>query len=291
MRPSLSSLESEDHLAPSLLSDVPDSPTLHVFDPDTVLSQALLSHLSSSTSVSSKELCKPFIRTGFLLSNINTHPISFVRGLLDTGAQGSNFVSRQLYQSLPSSHIKNTRNIDRIVRLADARHVPVQLEVSLTVSISDSNGQLHTHQLWCSVLDELSHDLIICLLDLIGPFYDVFADAVTSSRNSAISSIEATLNALTDQVQCTPLHNLHNQLSLAQTLTHDTHMYQQKKHAICSSNLTNIHTIALQDGSTTDILSHPTYGTAYADNRVESHYGVLTTLLTQPSTVDLINPW
>ena len=291
MRPSLSNIDSEDHLAPSFHADVLDSPRLHIFDPDAVLSQALLSHLSSSTSVSSKELCKPFIRNGFILSNSATLPISFIRGLLDTGAQGSNFISRNLYQSLPSSHIHHTRNIERIVRLGDARHVPVQLEVSLTVSISDSHGQLHTHQLWCSVLDQLSHDLIIGLVDLIGPFYDVFADAVTSSRNSAISSIGATLNAFTDQVQCTSLQDLQNQLSIARNVTNDTNMYHQKKLAICSSNLTNIHTVALQDGSNADILSHPIYGTAYADHRVESHYSVLTTLLTQPSSGELISPW
>ena len=220
-----------------------------------------------------------------------THPIPFIRGLLDTGAQGSNFISHDLYQSLPPSHIHSTRQIDRIVRLGDARHVPVQLEVSLTVSISDSNGLLHTHQLWCSVLDHLSHDLIIGLVDLIGPFYDVFADAVTSSRNSAVSLIGATLNALVDQVRLTSLHDPHSKLSVANNVTQDTTTYQHKKLAICSSNLTNIHTVALQDGSVTDILSHPTYGTAYADNRVESRYDVLTSLLTEPQSGDLLSPW
>ena len=35
-----------------------------------------------------------------------------------------------------------------------------------------STGQTHEHSLWCSVLDVLSHDLIIDLVDLIGPYYD-----------------------------------------------------------------------------------------------------------------------
>ena len=53
----------------------------------------------------------------------------------------------------------------------------------------------------------------------------------------------------------------------------------------------NIHTIALQDGSTTDILSHPTYGSAYADNRVEDYHTDLTSLLIQPQPRDILFPW
>ena len=66
--------------------------------------------------------------------------------------------------------------------------------------------------------------------------------------------------------------------------------YQQLKRAICSSNFTVIHTIALQDGSTTDILSHPAYGSAYADNRVEDYHKPLASLLTQPQPGDILFP-
>ena len=252
----------------------------------------MLTHLASSTSVSSKELCQPFIRTGAILSTDGTQPIPFIRGLLDTGAQGSNFVSNAFYQSLPHTHTHQTRHIDRIVRLGDARHVSVQLEAYLNVSISDSKGITHTHLLWCSVLDQLSHDLIIGLVDLIGPFYDVFADAVTSSRTSAINSIGATLHALEDKVQCTSKHtDLQLMICTATSVNDNAQQYQKIKKAICSSNLTDIHTVALQDGSTTDILSHPTYGSAYADNRVENFHSTLTTLLTQPQSGDIIFPW
>ena len=227
-----------------------------------------------------------------ILSTDGTQPISFIRGLLDTGAQGSNFVSNTFYQSLPNTHTFQTRHIDRIVRLGDARHVPVQLEVNLNVSIFDSKGTTHTHLLWCSVLDQFSHDLIIGLVDLIGPFYDVFADAVTSSRTSAINSIGATLHALVDQVQYKPLKsNLQQMICTATTVNDNAQHYQQLKQAICSSNLTDIHTIALKDGSTTDILSHRAYGSAYADNRVEDYHTALTSLLIQPQPGDILFPW
>ena len=62
----------------------------------------------------------------------------FSRGLLDTGAQGSNFISRQLYDSLPPSVTNLSRPIDGIVRLGDARFLSIQLEVPLTVGILDS---------------------------------------------------------------------------------------------------------------------------------------------------------
>jgi hypothetical protein len=64
----------------------------------------------------------------------------------------------------------------------DARHIAVQLEVPLTVSILDSTGHLHTHTLWYTVLDDLSHDIIIGLMDLIGPFYTLFETSVALSR-------------------------------------------------------------------------------------------------------------
>ena len=127
-----------------------------------------------------------------MLSDQGLDPIPFDRGLLDTGAQGSNFVSRNLLQSLPSTHKIDIRPTDRIVRLGDARHVAVQSEIQLKISLHDSFGNNHTHTLWYSVLDDLSHDIIIGLIDLVGPFYDIFADAVASSRSSAINAIGQT---------------------------------------------------------------------------------------------------
>jgi hypothetical protein len=51
-----------------------------------------------------------------------------------------------------------------------------------------------------SVLDDLSHDLIIGLVNLIGPYYDLFADAVLASRRALCTDVSQ-LDALTCAVQ------------------------------------------------------------------------------------------
>ena len=64
----------EDHLA-----DPHDYPLQSVFDPDNILTEALLSQLATATSTSSQLLCQPFIRSGTVVTN--TNPILFSRGL------------------------------------------------------------------------------------------------------------------------------------------------------------------------------------------------------------------
>ena len=64
-----------------------------IFDPDHTISQSLLTQLASATSVTSTELCRRFIRTGTILTSDGKFPIRFNRFLLDTGAQGSDFIS------------------------------------------------------------------------------------------------------------------------------------------------------------------------------------------------------
>jgi hypothetical protein len=140
-RPSFAHMQIEDHLA-----DQNDYPPPSVFDPDNVLTQALLNQLASATSASSQLLCQPFVRSVTIVTD--TQPISFNRGLLDTGAQGSNFISRQLYESLPSTITEHSRSIDRVVRLGYARSLSIQLEVLLTVNILDSTDNIHQHTLW-----------------------------------------------------------------------------------------------------------------------------------------------
>lgn len=189
----------EDHPAPP--PSVPGPPAT-IFDPDHLISKALLNHLASATSTTSQDLCKPFVRSGHILTLSSKNPFPFKRGLLDTGAQGSNFISNALYMSLPCIHRATTRAIDRVVRLGDTRHLSVQLEVLLLTSIYDSKGVPHSHQLWYSVLDTLSHDLIIGLVDLIGPYYDLFEDAVLTSRHlSATQQLGSHLTSLTNRVQ------------------------------------------------------------------------------------------
>jgi hypothetical protein len=109
-----------------------------------MLSHALFHQLASATSTSTQDICRPFVRPGCI-----THPheatIPFDKGLLDTGAQGSNFNSRQLYLRLPAPVIVSTRPTDRIVRLGDARHLAIHKEVCLSVTFLDSTGTSHVH--------------------------------------------------------------------------------------------------------------------------------------------------
>lgn len=279
-------MQIEDHLA-----EQNDYPPPSVFDPDNVLTQALLNQLASATSASSQVLCQPFVRSGTIVTG--TKPISFNRGLLDTGAQGSNFISRQVYESLPSTIKKDSRSIDRVVRLGDARSLSIQLEVPLTVNILDSTDNIHEHTLWYSVLDVLSHDIIIGLVDLIGPFYELFADSVTTSRQLSLTSDLGThLVDLTAAVQT--LHCKRNPQDIVQAthaLQQQTATYLDRKSRMCNSTNTHIQLLALQDGTTADVLTHPRLGHVFADNRVETRYDALTALLCSPSPGDIIPPW
>jgi hypothetical protein len=277
-------LQLEDHLA---YHD--DYPPPSVFDPDNVLTQALLNQLASATSTSSQVLCQPFIRSGTIVTE--TKPIPFNRGLLDTGAQGSNFISRQVYESLPSTITNLGRSIDRVVRLGDARSLSIQLEVPLTVGILDSTNNIHQHTLWYSVLDVLSHDTIIGLVDLIGPFYELFADSVTTSRQLSLTSDLGThLVDLTAAVQT--LHSERNPQDIVRathSIQQQTATYLEWKSRMCNSTKTHVQLLALQDGSTTDVLIHSRLGHVFADNRVETRYDILTALLCSPSPGEVSN--
>ena len=124
----------EDHPAPTHPQPMLDPPSdfdSDIFDPDRTISQSLLMQLASATSVTSTELCRPFIKTGTIITSKGTLPIQFNRFLLDTGAQGSNFISEEAYLLLPKSHLQGIRDINKVVRLGDARHLSVQVEVRL----------------------------------------------------------------------------------------------------------------------------------------------------------------
>ena len=251
-----------------------------VFDPDHVLSHTLLTQLASATSLSSKELCQPFLRHGHILTADSTDPIFFDRFLLDTGAQGSNFISAHAFSTIPSTHHQMVRNIDKVVRLGDTRHLSVELEVLLNTSITDSTGHIHSHHLWYSVLPNLSHDLIIGLVDLIGPYYDLFNDAVQHSRHLSNT------HDLGD-----PLSNTVKSLHQADDIQRHKQSYHERKMHICESPSTSINLLALQDGSATTILSHQTLGSVYADNRVELRCDFLTSISEMPIPGQVIPPW
>ena len=281
----------EDHPAP-----IPSvsGPPATIFDPDHLISNALLNHLASATSTTSQDLCQPFIRFGHVLTSTFADPFPFKRGLLDTGAQGSNFISNTLYMSLPCTHRVTTRAIDRVVRLGDTRHLSVQLEVLLLTSIYDSKGIPHSHQLWYSVLDSLSHDLIIGLVDLIGPYYDLFEDAVLTSRHlSSTKQLGSHLTSLTDKVQKVTAHTadlLCHQHTVDSISAHHR-LYTDRKRSICNSPSTKIQLLALEDGSSTELLLHPTCDPVYADNRVENYYDTLSSILTEPTPGTILPPW
>ena len=143
-----------------------------VFDPDHAISTTLLTRLASATSTTIQQLCQPFVRPG-LVDNDCGSPLCLSSILQDSGAQGSNFVSRQIYDQLPLSIRNLSRPTNRVVRLGDSHGLPVNLEVPLTIAIPDSLGHIHAHSLYHSVLDVLSHDAIIGLVDLMGPYYDL----------------------------------------------------------------------------------------------------------------------
>jgi hypothetical protein len=147
-------MHEEDHPA-----HLPNNET-NIFDLDKIFSKLLLDQLASATSTTPGQLCQPFIRSGSIVQT-GLKPIIFHRGLLDTGAQGSNFISRQIYSNLSHDIKAKSRPTERVVRLGDARSLSVSLEVPLTIEIFDSSGNSHQHELMYSILENLSHDIII----------------------------------------------------------------------------------------------------------------------------------
>lgn len=257
-----------------------------------MLSDALLNQLASATSTNTQDICRPFVRPG-CITYPNETPIPFDKGLLDTGAQGSNFISRRLYLRLPSQATVSTRLIDRIVRLGDARHLAIRKEVCLSVVFFDSTGTAHIHPLWYSVLDDLSHDLIIGLIDLIGPYYDLFADAVLLSRQHSTRCTDVPqLDAITSAVQSLATQRTPKEvLRIARSLYCHIGRYNHRKTAICASAWTNVIHSASQDGSVAEILSHPRYGAVFADNRMETRHAILSTLIAAPTPGTILPPW
>ena len=250
--------------------------------------------MASATSTDVKDLCHPFVRPGSIHCSDKSVIIKFEKGLLDTGAQGSNFISQELFARLPAIITNTARTIDRVVRLGDARHIAIQLEVPLDISIVDSTGQIHLHRLWYSVLQGLSHDIIIGLIDLIGPFYPLFEASVASSRHISLTS---DLGSHLSDLTATVMDMLANETSsevihqASTNITSEYNKYTTRKSSICSDPHTTISSIALQDGSTVETLRNPLYGSVFADHRIEDRYTSLTTILSTPTTGMILSPW
>jgi hypothetical protein len=268
--------------------------TSKIYDPDNSISSALIARLASATSTNVKDLCHPFVRPGSIHCSDKSVVVHFEKGLLDTGAQGSNFISHELFSRLPAIITDTARPIDRVVRLGDARHIAIQLEVLLDISIVDSTGHKHLHRLWYSVLEGLSHDIIIGLIDLIGPFYPLFETSVASSRKFSLTSdLGSHLSDLTATVVELISTNISSDI-MQQTATGiiaEHNNYTARKSNICSDPRSTITSIALEDGTTVETLRHPLYGAVFADHRVEERYSSLASLLSTPSTGAILSPW
>ena len=257
--------------------------------------------MATATASTTLQLCKPFVRSGFIDTTDGSAPIQLRSILQDSGAQGSNFLARHVYDLLPVDLKLLSRPTNRIVRLGDSRSLFVHQEVPLTISILDSKGQCHSHPLWYSVLDVLSHEVIIGLVDLIGPYYDLFEDSIIASRKLALTTLLSNdLDSLTDQVnsfcqltqQSAPSITENTQcFDLKQATTHSEHIYRLRKQSICSSSDTSIHLLALQDGSNAETLLHPSHGTVFSDNRVENRYQLLASALIQLVPGQIVPPW
>ena len=234
-----------------------------VFDPDHAISSALLTRLASATASTTSQLCQPFVKSGNILDTTNSDSsIALNSILLDSGAQGSNFLARQVYDQLPSDIKHLSRPTNRVVRLGNSRSLAVYLEVPLTLAIPDStNIKVCTANIYSgivfsmsSVLDVLSHDVIIGLIDLIGPYYDLFEDSVISSRKLATTiSISNEVNSVTSEVNAftsatdpnmTPSH-----CTTIDRIFAREKAYLQQKQTICASAYTTIDLLALQDGT------------------------------------------
>ena len=57
------------------------------------------------------------------------------------------------------------------------------------------------------------------------------------------------------------------------------------------NSLTTFDSLALQDGSSVQVLYHPTYSTVYVDDNIEQRYELLTSLLLSPEPGQTIPPW
>ena len=95
-------------------------PGIVVFDPDHAISTTLLTRLASATSAIIQQLCQPFVHPG-LNDNDCCSPFCLSSILQDSGAQGSNFVSRQIFDQLPLSIRNLSRLTNRVVRSGDSR--------------------------------------------------------------------------------------------------------------------------------------------------------------------------
>ena len=108
-----------------------------------------------------------------------------------------------------------------------------------------------------------------------------------AASNSLITHIDDISTAVTAITASVPEQH---QLDLSSLVQHKQD-YHDRKISICSSSLTTFDSLALQDGSSVQVLYHPTHGTIYVDNSIEQRYDLLTSLLLSPKPGQTIPPW
>ena len=167
--------------------------------------------LCSALSCDPNELRSRFVLSGTMLSSGGlSHSISSI--LLDTGALGANFVSQSFVDSLSNCLVVTPISSNRTVRLGNKSVVNVSHETVIRLTVTDALGSQHTSSITCVVLPNLSHDVIIGLFDLFGPFYKLFAASIRSAR-SIITSCQTLTRITPDDLQpldCNPDSALNN---------------------------------------------------------------------------------
>ena len=108
-----------------------------------------------------------------------------------------------------------------------------------------------------------------------------------AASNSLITHIDDISTAVTAITASVPEQH---QLDLSSLVQHKQD-YHDRKISICSSSLTTFDSLALQDGSSVQVLYHPTYGTVYVDDSIEERYELLTSLLISLKPGQTIPPW
>jgi RNase H-like domain found in reverse transcriptase/Reverse transcriptase (RNA-dependent DNA polymerase)/Chromo (CHRromatin Organisation MOdifier) domain len=276
----------------------PHDPVPQLYDPDNLLSDEMLSTLATATGVDKKEICRPLLCSGILLFDDGSAPAEFDKALLDTGAHGSNFISLQLFRRLPLHIQRQAQRTDRTVRMGNKQEVNVTLEIPLTVSILDSKGEAHQALLYFSIFEALSFDIVIGLIDLVGPLFYLFMDSLYLARQLlAKSSFTESIGKLTDNI----LHNLLTMTPKARSSytrsvgRHRVHYSTLKSDIMCASD-TSIKLQTLSDGSTVQLLSHPILGDIFLDNQVEDQLTFLSLALNDfdldgPLPGETVPPW
>ena len=156
------------------------------------IGMTFMDSLCNALSIEMREVCGSFILDGYItvLDNVK-YPLQSV--LQDTGALGSSFISDRVINDLKDMVQIRPLVTGRRVRLGNKVLVDIHKEAVVTLSVIDAQGVTHTHAITCAVLPDLSHDVIIGLFDLMGPFYSAFVASIQSAR-TLVTNVSATSN-------------------------------------------------------------------------------------------------